>query len=89
MYKSKTARVRCDPLESRGNLEPVTKFGERIASDFVVVSKSSNGMNESYVQVVRDEYSGFISAFPSVKHDTETVTRNLLAFLGRRTIATQ
>ena len=46
-------------------------------------------MNESYVQVVCDEYSGFISAFPSVKHDTETVTRNLLAFLGCRTIATQ
>ena len=64
MYKSKTARVRYDPLESRGNLEPLTKFGERIASDFVVVSKSSNAMNESYVQVLRDEYSGFISAFP-------------------------
>ena len=58
------------------------KFGERIASDFVVVSKSSDGMNESYVQVVRDEYSGYISAFPVVKHDTDTVTRNLLAFLG-------
>ena len=42
MYKSKAARVRYDPLESRGHLKPVTKFGERIASDFVYPSHVMN-----------------------------------------------
>ena len=82
MYKAKTVKVRHNPLEARGNLEPVTKFGQRIASDFVVVNKTSDGTRESYVQVVRDEYSGYLVAYPVTKHDTETVTRNLLAFLG-------
>ena len=34
------------------------------------------------MQVITDEHSGFVAAFPSTKHDIETVTRNLLAFLG-------
>ena len=33
------------------------------------------------MQVITDEHSGFVAAFPSKKHDIETVTRNLLAFL--------
>ena len=34
------------------------------------------------MQVIRDEHSSFLAAFPSTKHDTETVARNLLGFLG-------
>ena len=60
----------------------VKSFGERIASDFIVVAKSSDGTNESYVQVIRDEYSGYLFAYPSARHNSESVTRNLLAFLG-------
>ena len=30
MYKAKTVKVRRNPLEARGHLEPVTKFGQRI-----------------------------------------------------------
>ena len=82
MYKSKTTKLRHKPLESRGHLEPVSKFGERLASDFIIVNKSSEGTRELFVQVIRYEHSGFVAAFPSAKHDTETVTRNLLAFLG-------
>ena len=37
MYKSKTIKLRHDPLESPGHLEPVSKFGERLASDFTIV----------------------------------------------------
>ena len=82
MYKFKTTKLRHEPLVSRGHLEPVSKFGERLASDFIIVNKSSDGTKESLVQVIRDEHSGFLAAFSPAKHDTETVTRNLLAFLG-------
>ena len=82
MYKSKTTKLRHNPLESRGHFKPVSKFGERLACDFTIVNKSWDGTKESFVQVIRDEHSGFVAAFPSTKHDTETVTRNLLAFLG-------
>ena len=45
MYKSKTTKLRHDPLESRGHLEPISKFGERLASDFIIVHISSDGTN--------------------------------------------
>ena len=82
MYKRRTVRTRLDSLSDRGALPEVKGFGERIASDFIIVAKSSDGTNESYVQVVRDEYSGYLFACPSAKHNSDSVTRHLLAFLG-------
>ena len=81
MYKKKTQRVRRDPLKERGELEPTTEFGQRIATDFIIVQKLASG-KENAVQVVRDEYSGWIRAYAITKRDTPTVVRNLLSFLG-------
>lgn len=81
MYKKKTQRVRRDPLKERGELEPTTSFGERLATDFIIVQKSASG-KENAVQVIRDEHSGWIRAYPVTKRDTPTVVRNLLNFLG-------
>lgn len=47
MYKRRTVRTRLDPLSDRGALPEVKGFGERIASDFIIVAKSSDGTNES------------------------------------------
>ena len=81
MYKRKTTEVRTDPLEDRGSLEPVTSFGERIATDFIIVRKLKDG-RENVVQVIRDEFSGWLRAYPTANRDTDSVVRNLLAFLG-------
>ena len=81
MYKRKTTKVRTDPLEDRGSLEPVTSFGERIATDFIIVRKLKDG-RENVVQVIRDEFSGWLRAYPTANRDTDSVVRNLLAFLG-------
>ena len=81
VYKRKTTKVRTDPLEDRGSLEPVTSFGERIATDFIIVRKLKDG-RENVVQVVRDEFSGWLRAYPTANRDTDSVVRNLLAFLG-------
>ena len=34
------------------------------------------------MQVIRDEFSGWIRAFPISKRDASTVVKNLLSFLG-------
>ena len=81
MYKKRSQRVRRDPLKERGELEPTTAFGERIATDFIIVQKLASG-KENAVQVIRDEHSGWIRAYPITKRDTPTVVRNLLSFLG-------
>lgn len=81
MYKKRVRKTRLDPLHDRGALEPVTQFGERIASDFIIVQKTASGKDNT-VQVVRDEYSGWIRAYPISKRDTPTVVKNLLSFLG-------
>jgi hypothetical protein len=81
MYKKRTQRVRRDPPKERGELEPTTVFGERIATDFIIVQKLASG-KENAVQVIRDEHSGWIRAYPITKRDTPTVVRNLLSFLG-------
>ena len=80
MYKRRTTKVRTDPLEDRGSLEPVTSFGERIATDFIIVPKLKDG-RENVVQVIRDEFSGWLRAYPTANRDTDSVVRNLLAFL--------
>ena len=74
MFKPKTTKLRHDPLESRGHLEPVSKFGERWASDFKIVNTSSDGTKESCVQVISDEHSGFWlrSRQQSVKKDSQS-----------------
>ena len=81
MYKKRTQRVRRDPLKERGELEPTTAFGERIATDFIIVQKLASG-KENAVQVVRDQHAGWIRAYPITKRDAPTVVRNLLSFLG-------
>ena len=81
MYKKRTTKVRTDPLEDRGSLDPVTAFGERIATDFIIVRKLKDG-RENSVQVVRDEFSGWLRAYPIATRDTDSVVRNLLTFLG-------
>lgn len=82
MYRKKVRRFRPNPLEDRGALEPTTAFGQRIATDFVIVQKQGTGGKEHSAQVIRDEYSGFIRAFPMFKRDTANVTGNILSFLG-------
>ena len=74
MYKRRTTKVRTDPLEDRGSLEPVTSFGERIATDFIIVRKLKDG-REHVVQVIRDEFSGWLRAYPTANRDTDSVVR--------------
>ena len=79
MYRKKVRRLRSDPLSDRGGSEPVTQFGERISTDFIIVQKLAS---DNTVQVIRDEFSGWIRAFPISKRDASTVVKNLLSFLG-------
>ena len=81
MYRKKVRRFRHDALTDRGMLPAVTQFGERIATDFVIVQKLSSG-KEHVVQVVRGEFSGWIRAYPLNKRDTSSVVGNILSFLG-------
>ena len=80
MYKKRTAKTRAD-LHDRGSLEPVSAFGERTATDFIIVRKFRDG-RENVVQVVRDEFSGWLRAYPTASRDTGSVVRNALSFLG-------
>lgn len=84
MFKSKTTKLRHDPLESRGHLESVSKFGERLASDFKKVNTSSEGTKESCVQVISDEHSGFLAAFPSAKREKRQSVVTFWLFLVHR-----
>ena len=68
MHRKKVRRFRQDPLEDRGALDPTTQFGLRIAADFIIVQKLSSG-KEHRVQVIRDEYSGRVRAYPMFKRD--------------------
>ena len=81
MFKKKVQRRRLNPLSERGGLDPTTMFGERIATDFIIVQEQASG-RENSVQVIRDECSGWIRAYPITKRDTQTVVRNILNFLG-------
>ena len=89
MYKFKTTKLRHEPLVSRGHLEPVSKFGERLASDFIIVNKSSDGTKESLVQVIRNEHSGFLAAFPSAKREKRQSVVNFWLFLVHRITQTR
>ena len=82
MYRKKVRRFRPNPFKDRGALEPTTAFGQRIATDFMIVQKHSSGGKEHSVQVIRDEFSGLVRAFPMYKRDTANVSSNILTFLG-------
>ena len=45
------------------------------------MQKLSSG-KEHGVQVIRDEYSGWVRAYPMFNRDTANVTGNILSFLG-------
>ena len=84
MYKKRTQSKRYDSLSSRGALPEVTTFGERIACDFIIVSKARTEGRNNVVLVVRDEFSGLMRAFPCGSKSSETIKKHLLAFLGPR-----
>ena len=80
-YRNKVTSKPHDPLRDRGELPTVKQVGERLATDFIIVQKTKSG-SENVVQVIRDEFSGWVRAFPLTKRDADTVGRNLLEFLG-------
>lgn len=65
-----------------GCLQEVTAFGERLACEFIIVSKARTEGRDNVVLVVRDEYSGLIRAFPASSRSSGTINKHLLAFLG-------
>ncbi|CAE7214446.1 unnamed protein product, partial [Symbiodinium sp. KB8] len=77
MYQRRTTKKREEPLVDRGNLEPVDKFGQRLATDYIVPTRSDGPS----VQVIRDEFSGLLRAYVG-KRTTENAARNLLQFVG-------
>ena len=79
MYRERVRSKRQDALSNRDALEPTNQFGERISTDFVICPSSGK---EHVVQVIRDEFSGWLRAYPITKRDTHVVVRNLLSFLG-------
>ena len=86
MYARRVSRHRDEPLLARGDLPPTEAFGERVAADVVVVTKTSSDDKEATVAtvlVVRDEHTGFIRAFPLVRKSTENVVRCLLQFISK------
>ena len=82
MYKKKTVSKRHDSLSSRGDLPPVTEFGERLACDFIIVSKARTEGRNNTVLVIRDEFSGYLRAYPCSSKSSETINKHLLSFLG-------
>ena len=76
MYKRRTTSKRTDRLEERGALEEVTRFGERVSTDFIIVNKDA-----AAVQVVMDEFSLAIRTYITSRH-ADRVARNLLQFVG-------
>ena len=62
-YRRKVNRKWHDALEARGELEEVTKFGQRLAADFIIVNKSHANDKEAVVLVIRNEFSGYLAAY--------------------------
>ena len=82
MYRRKITNKRADPLADRGELEPVTEFGQRVAADFIIVSKTLKDEKETVVLVLRDEFSGFIAAYPAPTRSQDSIVKSVLSFLG-------
>ena len=49
--------------------------------DFIIVQKRRDG-RENVVHVIRDEFSGWLRAYPIATRDTDSVVHILLTFLG-------
>ena len=82
MYHKRTNSKRFAQFESRGMLPETKAFGERLSCDFIIVSKARTEGRDNVVLIVRDEFSGFIRAFPTSSKSRETINKHLLAFLG-------
>ena len=77
MYQKRTSKKRHEPLVDRGNLDRVDKFGQRLATDFIVPMRSDSPS----VQVIRDEFSGLMRVYVG-KRTAENAARNMLQFVG-------
>ena len=82
MYRRRINSKRYDPLANRGIHEEMVAFGQRLACDFIIVSKVRTEGRDNVVLVVRGEFSGFIRACPWGSKSNETINKHLLSFLG-------
>ena len=85
-YKKRVSKKREYELLDRG-LDPVTAFGERIAVDFIVVSKTAESKTDHYVLMIRDEWSGFLQGIPMFSRDGDLIVSHIKKFLGPRVSA--
>ena len=60
-----------------------SKFGEQVAIDHMVVSKSSGG-KEFLVLIVYDSFSGIVNAYPATSKGSDFVYSCLRHFVGLR-----
>ena len=72
----------CVQARMWGGLAETEAFGDRVAADLVVITKSSKDEKESTVLVVRDEHTGYVRAFPFFRKLTENIVLCLLQFVG-------
>ncbi len=68
-----------------GDFPGLEQFGERLATGFNIVQKTKSG-SENVVQMIRDELSGWIGAFPLTKRDADTVAVIFLSFVVPHTM---
>ena len=94
MYKRRFSRRKAD--ENKGAIPDPKAFGERLSTDFIVVNRSSSASKaspstpsaaggasgESYVHVVRDDYSGALRCFPTNTKGADGLYQNFKAFVG-------
>ena len=85
-YKKRVSKKREYELLDRG-LDPVKAFGERIAVDFIVVSKTAESKTDHYVLMIRDEWSGFLQGIPMFSRDGDLIVSHIKKFLGPRVSA--
>ena len=69
--------------DPESDLPESTQFGEQVAVDHMVVSKSSDG-KEFLVLVVHDSFSGIINAYPTSSKGSDFVFSSLRHFVGHR-----
>ena len=69
--------------DPESDLPESTQFGEQVAVDHMVVSKSSDG-KEFLVLVVYDSFSGIINAYPTSSKGSDFVFSSLRHFVGHR-----
>ena len=69
--------------DPESDLPESTQFGEQVAVDHMVVSKSSDG-KEFLVLIVYDSFSGIINAYPTSSKGSDFVFSSLRHFVGHR-----